>query len=231
MNIINVFKTIIKKLFFINFFINKVEAKIKKRRIHVLSKIPIFKIQKKNISNLRTKLNRIEILKDLNKNCVCAELGVAYGEFSDQILKILEPKLLVLIDSYPNDGNFVDEGSLDHLQKKFSNHVNNKQVKIINRDSISSVSIFEKNYFDWIYIDTTHEYNQTLKELRAWKDRIKKDGFIFGHDYVMGNWEDGIKYGVKEAVHQFCVEENRELVYLTAQIGENTTFGIRKINF
>ena len=47
----------------------------------------------------------------------------------------------------------------------------------------------------------------------------------------MGNWEDGIKYGVKEAVHQFCVEENWELVYLTAQIGENTTFGIRKINF
>ena len=58
MDIIKFLKTIIKKYFLINFFIKKVEAIIKKRRIHVLSKIPIFKIQKKNISNLRTKLKR-----------------------------------------------------------------------------------------------------------------------------------------------------------------------------
>ena len=49
-----------------------------------------------------------------------------------------------------------------------------------------------------------------------------------GHDYIMGNWIDDIKYGVQEAVHQFCVEENWEIVYLTARIGENTSFGIKK---
>jgi len=50
-----------------------------------------------------------------------------------------------------------------------------------------------------------------------------------GHDYVMGNWIDDIKYGVQEAVHQFCVEENWEIVYLTVRIGENISFGIKKI--
>ena len=52
------------------------------------------------------------LIKELKKSSICAELGVAYGEFSDQILEIVKPELLVLVDSYPNKGNFVDEGNL-----------------------------------------------------------------------------------------------------------------------
>ena len=222
-------KKIFKKILLIDFFIKKVESLLKKRKVYVLSQIPTFQIEKKNISNLKTKLNRLEILKELKKNSICAELGVAYGEFSDQILEIVKPKLLVLVDSYPNKGNFVDEGNLEYLKKKYQKKVEEKEIKIIHNDSIKTASMFEENFFDWIYIDTTHSYQQTLGELRAWKNKIKSDGYILGHDYVMGNWIDDVKYGVQEAVHQFCVEENWEIIYLTARIGENTSFGIKKI--
>ena len=171
----------------------------------------------------------MEILKELKKGSICAELGVAYGEFSDQVLETVKPKLLVLVDSYPNKGNFVDEGNLKYIEKKYQKLVNEKKIQIINKDSIEAASMFKENFFDWIYIDTTHSYHQTLGELRAWKNKIKSDGYILGHDYIMGNWIDNIKYGVQEAVHQFCVEENWEIVYLTARIGENTSFGIKKI--
>ena len=222
-------KKIFKKILFIDFFIKKIESLIKKRKVYVLSQIPIFQIEKKNISNLKTKLNRLEILKELKKNSVCAELGVAYGEFSDQILEIVKPKLLVLVDSYPNNGNFVDEGYLEYIKKKYQKKIIEKKIEIIHNDSIKAASMFKDNFFDWIYIDTTHSYHHTLGELRAWKNKIKSDGYILGHDYVMGNWIDNVKYGVQEAVHQFCVEENWEIVYLTARIGENTSFGIKKI--
>lgn len=222
-------KKIFKKILFIDFFIKKIETLIKKRKIYVLSQIPIFQIEKKNISNLKVKLNRLEILKELKNSSVCAELGVAYGEFSDQILEIVKPKLLVLVDSYPNNGNFVDEGNIEYIKKKYQKQIVEKKIEIIHNDSIKAASMFKDNFFDWIYIDTTHNYHQTLRELRAWKNKIKNDGYILGHDYVMGNWIDNIKYGVQEAVHQFCVEENWEIVYLTARIGENTSFGIKKI--
>ena len=222
-------KKIIKKIFFFDFFVKKIESIIKKRKIYILSQIPIFQLEKKNISNLKIKLNRLEILKELKKSSICAELGVAYGEFSDQILEIVKPELLVLVDSYPNKGNFVDEGNLKYIEKKYQKLVNEKKIKFINKDSIEAASMFKENFFDWIYIDTTHSYHQTLGELRAWKNKIKSDGYILGHDYIMGNWIDDIKYGVQEAVHQFCVEENWEIVYLTARIGENTSFGIKKI--
>ena len=222
-------KKIIKKIFFVDFFVKKIESIIKKRKIYILSQIPIFQLEKKNISNLKIKLNRLEILKELKKGSICAELGVAYGEFSDQVLETVKPKLLVLVDSYPNKGNFVDEGNLKYIEKKYQKLVNEKKIQIINKDSIEAASMFKENFFDWIYIDTTHSYHQTLGELRAWKNKIKSDGYILGHDYIMGNWIDDIKYGVQEAVHQFCVEENWEIVYLTARIGENTSFGIKKI--
>lgn len=222
-------KKIFKKILLIDFFIKKVESLLKKRKVYVLSQIPTFQIEKKNISNLKTKLNRLEILKELKKSSVCAELGVAYGEFSDQILEIVKPKLLVLVDSYPNNGNFVDEGNLEYIKKKYQKKIIEKKIEIIHNDSIKAASMFKDNFFDWIYIDTTHSYHHTLGELRAWKNKIKSDGYILGHDYVMGNWIDNIKYGVQEAVHQFCVEENWEIVYLTARIGENTSFGIKKI--
>ena len=222
-------KKIIKKIFFVDFFVKKIESIIKKRKIYILSQIPIFQLEKKNISNLKIKLNRLEILKELKKGSICAELGVAYGEFSDQVLETVKPKLLVLVDSYPNKGNFVDEGNLKYIEKKYQKLVKEKKIQIINDDSIKAASMFKENFFDWIYIDTTHSYHQTLGELRAWKNKIKSDGYILGHDYIMGNWIDDIKYGVQEAVHQFCVEENWEIVYLTARIGENTSFGIKKI--
>ena len=222
-------KKIIKKIFFVDFFVKKIESIIKKRKIYILSQIPIFQLEKKNISNLKIKLNRLEILKELKKGSICAELGVAYGEFSDQVLETVKPKLLVLVDSYPNKGNFVDEGNLKYIEKKYQKLVEEKEIQIVNDDSIKAASMFKDNFFDWIYIDTTHSYHQTLGELRAWKNKIKSDGYILGHDYIMGNWVDDIKYGVQEAVHQFCVEENWEIVYLTAIIGENTSFGIKKI--
>ena len=116
-----ILKEVIKKILFVNFFIKKIESIIKKRKIYFLSQVPIFQIEKKNISNLHVKLNRLEILKELKKSSICAELGVAYGEFSDQILETVKPKLLVLVDSYPNKGNFVDEGNLKYIEKNIKN--------------------------------------------------------------------------------------------------------------
>ena len=144
-------KKIIKKIFFVDFFVKKIESIIKKRKIYILSQIPIFQLEKKNISNLKIKLNRLEILKELKKGSICAELGVAYGEFSDQVLETVKPKLLVLVDSYPNKGNFVDEGNLKYIEKKYQKLVNEKKIQIINKDSIEAASMFKEKFLWWIY--------------------------------------------------------------------------------
>ena len=56
---------------------------------------------------------------------------------------------------------------------------------------------------------------------------MKPDGLICGHDYVTGNMAGLAMYGVINAVKEFCVSHNWELVYLTADA--SPSFAIRKI--
>jgi hypothetical protein len=46
--------------------------------------------------------NRNQMLLDLPKNLIVAELGVFNGTFSESILKICEPSQLILIDLWEN---------------------------------------------------------------------------------------------------------------------------------
>ncbi|QLL84250.1 class I SAM-dependent methyltransferase [Aeromonas caviae] len=84
--------------------------------------------------------------------------------------------------------------------------------------------------FDWIYIDTTHSYELTRDELHGYANKIKPDGIIAGHDYMQGNWHAQCRYGVIEAVHEFCVTKNYRIRYLTMDISESLSFAIEKNN-
>ena len=97
-------------------------------------------------------------------------------------------------------------------------------------NSIDLLTEFEDNYFDWIYIDTNHSYNTTKNELEVAAKKVKDNGLICGHDYIMGNWTSGYKYGVIEALHEFCVLYNWEIIYLTIEQSIPPSFAIRKIN-
>jgi len=88
---------------------------------------------------------------------------------------------------------------------------------------------FPDAYFDWIYIDTDHSYPTTRDELAVYESKMKPGGIIAGHDYVMGNWRGSLKFGVIEAVHEFCIARNWELLYVTTEQTTNASFAIRKI--
>jgi predicted O-methyltransferase YrrM len=117
----------------------------------------------------------------------------------------------------------------DLINDKFKSQIKNESIKVFRSDSITAAENFQTSYFDFIYIDTDHSYETTIKELRAWKTKIKDDGIIAGHDYMMGNWLKTLRYGVIEAVHQFCIEDNWQLIYLTADQTENLSFAIKRI--
>jgi predicted O-methyltransferase YrrM len=83
--------------------------------------------------------------------------------------------------------------------------------------------------FDWVYIDTDHGYSVTAEELELCRLKVKPGGIIAGHDYVTGNWDGGVRYGVVEAVHEFCVRYEWELILLTHETDRHLSFAIRAI--
>ena len=189
----------------------------------MLSRLPSVKLSPLHIANTQVIVDRDVWLQQLPQKMIIVELGVAEGVFSEKILNITNPQLLILVDLWRAE-RYKDKKS--DVLKKFKNHEN---VKIIEGISYSVAKQFEDNYFDLVYIDTDHSYDTTLKELYAYKEKVKESGYIAGHDFETGNWLSGLKYGVKEAVYEFCVAENWEIIFLTMELNSPRSFVIRRI--
>ena len=191
------------------------------------NEVPKVLLSKKHMQNCELLLDRLEMLSKLKKRGEIAEIGVAQGDFSELILKITEPKSLHLIDIWSS--KTYNAGLFKKVATKFKELIDGGRVQIHRKLSTDAAGDFQDNYFDWIYIDTTHSYDMTREELVKYAPKVKHNGIIAGHDYTMGNWDSLNKYGVIEAVHEFCVKYGWELVYLTVEPTENQSFAIKRI--
>lgn len=191
--------------------------------------LPKLDLQEKHIANLKVLTNRKALLEKLPKDGLVAELGVNKGEFSQEILRVSKPQIFYLVDAW--DSERYDGGLRNRVESMFVNQITAGKVKIHQGYSTDLASSFEDRYFDWIYIDTDHSYQVTKAELHAYKNKIKPDGIIARHDYSQGNWGKILRYGVMEAIHEFCIQEGWELIYLTIEMSDNTSFEIRRIQW
>jgi hypothetical protein len=57
------------------------------------------------------------------------------------------------------------------------------------------------HHFDWAYLDTTHQFEDTRAELQALEPKVSESGVIAGDD-----WHDDprhVNHGVSRAVREF----------------------------
>ncbi len=207
--------------------VQSVAESLKRGREEREQQIPKIPLRAENVENTSLLLNREILLKKFGKGGNVAEIGVDEGKFSQKIFEINTPDHFHLVDIWGTD-RFHD-GKYQNVKNFFNDQIESDQVHIHKNLSTDAAYDFPDNYFDWIYIDTDHTYETTRDELRLYAPKMKKGGIIAGHDYVHGNWIATFRYGVVEAVHEFCVQFGWEIIYLTIEPTENQSFAIRKI--
>ncbi|MES2810784.1 MAG: class I SAM-dependent methyltransferase [Bacteroidota bacterium] len=206
---------------------NKVTGNTIAGRIKTDLRIPQVKLRLENIKNLKTLLDREVLLEHLPKNSIVAEIGVDRGEFSDLILQLTSPQKLHLIDAWQG-GKY--HGELQALvERKFESQLQQNAVVLNVGLSTDVLATMADSYFDWVYLDTDHSYSVTKQELDILKFKVKPGGIIAGHDYISYDFIGHTRYGVIEAVNEFCVNEQWEIIYLTAETNQYRSFAIRKI--
>lgn len=212
----------LKKKFY-NYYTQK-HSLIHKPKFEVM---PVPEIGYEYLQHGKLLATREQLLSQLPQHGVVAELGVDHGDFSKKILKINQPAKLHLVDVWKSER--YPEHLFHEVSQKFQEEIQEGKV-IINRGlSTEVVNLFEDNYFDWIYIDTAHSYAVTKAELTSYLPKMKKGGIIAGHDFIVGEIDVPWKYGVIEAVYEFCVEQGWEIIYLTMERGISPSFAIKKI--
>ena len=172
---------------------------------------------------------REDLLRFLPENAVVAEIGVANGDFSAQILEQSNPKRLYLIDpwahqgddDYQEDPNNVSQVEADKrceaVQCRFSSEIERGQIVIIRELATVASQQFTNNYFDWVYIDAMHTYQAVSDDLHKYWPKIKPGGILLGHDYANNEGSRQMKFGVVSAVNDFFDEVSCEFTALTLE--------------
>jgi Methyltransferase domain len=164
-----------------------------------------------HVRNCQVLADRHVLLDHLPKGGVAAEIGVAFGAYTDAILDRNAPQELHLVDLWESD-RFRD--GLDSIRSRHATLIATGALRVHRGKSVDVIPMFPNTYFDWIYIDTDHAYETTLAELHAAVPKMKPDGIIAGHDFCPGNVIAPWPYGVVEACGRFCVEAGWQFRYL-----------------
>lgn len=92
----------------------------------------------------------------------------------------------------------------DKLYKKVLHEIPYyRPLKVIRLPALEAVELFPlkhfKEFFDFVYIDTSHFYQNTFDEIKAYLPLVRKGGIIGGHDYAATRPEH---QGVRKAVDE-----------------------------
>jgi Methyltransferase domain/Glycosyl transferase family 8 len=155
------------------------------------------------------------------KGGVYAEIGVLAGQFSRFLFSALEPRHLVLLDLFEGvcpsgdrDGNNM---AYYDLNKSYANLVNWSEacpaVEVRKGDGVTHLETFPDESFDMIYVDGDHSYQGCKRDLEVALRKVRRGGWICGHDYEMNMSKAKTYYnfGVGRAVDEFCLANGLEI--------------------
>ena len=150
---------------------------------------------------------RRDLWKLLPKGAIVAELGVAEGNFSEDIVRWpCEPSEVHLVDrwmSFPhvkgdsaNSQEWHDKNYAQVCQrmKPFVD-----RVHIVRNDTTIVSTLYPNQYFDLVYIDADHSYEGVRADIASWRPKVKENGLMAFHDFL------NPAYGVRRAVEEFCM--------------------------
>ena len=169
-------------------------------------------------SNYHRCKRRIRVLRPfIKKGSVGAELGVFKGSFLDHLL-LLEPEILYAVDPWhlagPTwrwaQGDQSKANALERIRNAFSDEIERGQLVVVVDYSQSFLSSIADQTLDWVYVDSTHSYEQTRLELELSCKKVKQHGIVMGDDY--NSDVNHRNHGVYKAVREFVEAGQMSLV-------------------
>jgi len=150
--------------------------------------------------NLTTELG--SALEDI-ENTVMVEIGSYKGESTLMFASSFAFDTIYSIDPLVGMSNNIQE-EFNQNTKLFKGNgtgIGDIKVEHIKEYSFDAVERFKDESLDFVYIDGDHSFDNVARDILLYLPKIKKTGFIGGHDYSPEH------PGVREAIRYCGLEE------------------------
>jgi len=140
------------------------------------------------------------------KGATVVEVGVFRGDFSFELLEIISPEKLHLIDPWKNLDDPTLSDSWYHVESKhdmdaihasvchrFASEIETGQVEIQRGKTQDVLPGLPDTSLDFAYVDGDHRFEGVLLDLDLLAPKMKPGATIMLDDYVLGRWwGDGV---------------------------------------
>lgn len=159
-------------------------------------------------------------LKIMGLNNRICELGVAAGANLWWLVKHAHPNYVLAIDCWSEEiCPFYNQAKHDNQHNRVikifskAHKWAGTEMEIVKGDHNDLAVNYEDESFDFVYIDSDHQYEPTVNDIRIWWPKVRSGGILAGHDYNSRNK----LYGVVEAVDEFVEANNIKYFYTTKE--------------
>ncbi|MCC7168041.1 MAG: class I SAM-dependent methyltransferase [Rhodospirillales bacterium] len=171
-------------------------------------------------------LTREGLLDLIDKDKRFAEIGVAEGTFSREILARARPSSLLLIDPWRHQPDFdygrdisnAGQGDQDARFLAVCREFDRPGVTVLRATSQDAARHLGDGDVDYLYLDARHTLDDVTADLEAWWPKLAPDGLLMGHDYANHSEARKLGFAVVEAVNAFVARKGCPFVGITHEL-------------
>lgn len=147
------------------------------------------------------------IAQQLPDNCRIVEVGVADGKsaifLAEELLNLGKAFQLTMVDNC-GYGGFEQR---NEIIRNITKAGIGEYTSFLEMDSLAASCKFNDHALDFVFLDSSHRYEETKAEIRLWYRKVIDGGILAGHDYTSIE-NAGVKQAVDEVIPSnfFCVE-------------------------
>lgn len=178
--------------------------------------------------NARAFADRSDMLLALRpeKGLVIGEVGVGIGGFTRFLIDHMKPAKFVAIDLFdlhtlpqlwgkPTSELFGEDSHRAFYEKTFA-HASDIMV-VEQGQSHDLIASYPDGFFDILYIDAGHAYDEVRRDAAAGVSKVKDDGLLVFNDYTLYDHLSQTPYGVVQAVNELIVASDWKVVGFSLQ--------------
>lgn len=185
-------------------------------------------LSSEHISGAKLYANRFDLVTDLKirQSPIVAEIGVALGTFSKFMIERFKPTQFHAFDLFQihQDATLWGKPTIEVLGGRthldfYRREMINSPATVLTHEGLSSNTLpkIPNSFFDLIYIDAAHTYDEVRADAELSASKLNRDGILIFNDYIMYDPFIKSEYGIVPVVNEMIVNQGWKVIGFALQ--------------